>query len=65
MESVSAGDEIKGVCEKRSAENIGDDLHSKDTKKRRISKKETEVDKPSIIVKVENNFTKKVLQVQR
>ena len=54
MESVSAGDEIKGVCEKISVENIWDDLHSKDTKKRRNSKKETEVNNPSIIVKIEN-----------
>ena len=59
LESVDVGDEIKGVCEKRSVENIGDDWHSKDTKKRRRIRKEADVVKPSIIVKVENNFTRK------
>ena len=59
LEIVAIGDEIKGVCEKRSVVNIGDNVHSKDTKKRIIRIKETEGDKPNIIINVKKNFTKK------
>ena len=43
----------KGVCEKRSVENIGDVIHNKVTKKRRVSRRELKGGKPNIVVKVD------------